>query len=130
MSSIYARNVNTEESEQIQIRAAGAWAAEQGLTEIDVLKVDVEGCEAEILESLEALLPTVKVLYVEYDSRAARRTIEALLADTHELYISRSFLDQGETLYLRKDLVVDTEVAHAHLRELWERGQKAAAAKG
>ena len=59
----------------------------------------------------------------------ARRTIEALLADTHELYISRSFLDQGETLYLRKDLVVDTEVAHAHLRVLWKRGQKAAAAK-
>jgi FkbM family methyltransferase len=128
LSSLFEREVNSDQSEQIQIRAAGPWAAEQGLTSIDVLKVDVEGCEVEVLESLGALLPTVKVLYVEYDSRVARRSIDALLADTHELYIGLTFLDQGEIVYLRKDLVVDGAVARAHLRELWRRDQEAAAA--
>lgn len=104
MASILQRDVNVERSEPVQIRAAGPWALEHDIERIDILKVDVEGCEVPVLRSLEGLLPTVKVLYVEYDSRADRRAIEDLLADTHELFLGVVFLDQGECVYIRRDL--------------------------
>jgi len=115
MGSIHSRGVNLESSELVRLRAAGPWAAEHGIERIDVLKVDVEGAEVEVLTSLAPLLPSVKVLYLEYDSREARRTIDALLAATHELYIGLLFLDQGEAVYLRKDLA-DDPTATEHLR--------------
>jgi FkbM family methyltransferase len=103
-------------SQPVAVRAAGPWAAAQGIEAIDVLKVDVEGLEVAVLESLGALVATAKVLYVEYDHRAARRRIEALLAPTHELYLGELFLDQGECTYVRTDLVADAAPAHEHLR--------------
>lgn len=108
-------------SEQVEIRSAARWVAEAGLDRIDVLKVDVEGLEIEVLSGLADLLPTVKVLYVEYDSRSARRSIDAMLAPTHELYFAMLMaLDQGECLYLRRDLA-DHPQAIAHLRAIFAR---------
>ena len=85
-----------------------------------MLKIDVEGCEVEVLRSLEGMLPTVKVLYVEYDWRPARREIDQLLGRTHELYRGACFLDQGECFYLRNDLA-DHEAMAEHMRELLRR---------
>ena len=103
--SVLHRDINRADSEQITLRAAGAWAAERGIERIDLMKVDVEGCEVAVLESLEHLLPTVKVLYVEYDSRTARRRIDDILRPTHDLYFAMfQALDQGECVYLHRDL--------------------------
>ena len=104
MASVIRRDVNLDESEPVELRAGGAWAAEHGIERIDILKVDVEGCEIEVLEGLAALLPTVKVLFVEYDSRQARKALGRLLDATHELYIGKMLLDQGECIYLRADV--------------------------
>jgi hypothetical protein len=101
--SMLLRSVNVDESELVQVQAASTWAAENEIDRIDVLKVDVEGCEVEVLTSLAHLLPTVKVLYVEYDSRSARRAVERLVDHTHELYSGKMFLDQGECIFLRND---------------------------
>lgn len=106
-------------SEEVAVRAAAAWAAEQGIERIDVLKLDVEGYEVAVLESLGSLVSGAKVIHVEYDDRTARRRIEELLATSHELYIGRVFLDQGECTYVRADLVADAEVARAHLRTVF-----------
>jgi len=125
LGSVFRRDINVDESEPVQLRAGGAWAAEQGIRRIDVLKVDVEGCEVDVLESLVPLLATVKVLYVEYDSRAARREVARLVGATHELYTGVMFLDQGECVYLRKDLA-DLDVASAFLRHLLTSGRTAA----
>jgi hypothetical protein len=114
---VIRRTVNLDESERVELRAAGGWAAEQGIDRIDVLKVDVEGCEIEVLTSLAALLPTVKVLFVEYDSRHARRALGRLLDETHELYGAKMLLDQGECIYLREDLA-DLDQATEMLGEL------------
>ena len=107
----------------------GPWAAEHGIDRIDILKVDVEGAEVEVVTSLADLLPTVKVLYVEYDSRQSRRDIEAMLDATHELYTGMLFLDQGECIYLRKDLA-DLDAATefwTSIRLRWTgRGRRAA----
>jgi len=103
-ASLFRRDVNLDESEPVELRAGGAWAVEHGIQRIDILKVDVEGCEIEVLEGLAGLLPTVKVLFVEYDSRHDRKALGRLLDATHELYIGKQFLDQGECTYLRADL--------------------------
>jgi FkbM family methyltransferase len=117
-ASIIHRSVNLDTYETVQVRAAGAWAAEHAIDRIDVLKVDVEGCEVEVLESLGPLLATVKVLYVEYDSRQARRRIEELVAETHELYFAMLMaLDQGECIYVAKELA-DHDEAVPTLRRI------------
>lgn len=106
-------------TETITLRSAGDWAVEAGIDRIDVLKVDVEGCEVEVLRSLASFLPGVQALYVEYDSRHARREIERLLEPTHELYFAMlQSLDQGESLYLHKDHA-DRPEAMDRLREIF-----------
>jgi FkbM family methyltransferase len=114
-ASVFRRHVNLDESEPVELRAGGSWAAGQGIERIDILKVDVEGCEVEVLEGLAGLLPTVKVLFVEYDSRQARKALGRWLDATHELYIGNMFLDQGECTYLRADLA-ELEAATNQLR--------------
>lgn len=128
-ASVLARPTNDQgDFEPIQLRDAGAWAAAEGIDHVDILKVDVEGLEVVVLESLAALLPTVKVLYVEYDSRADRRRIMAMLDDTHELYLALLMtLDQGECVFLRKDLA-DVEGARDRLVEIYFGARRAAAA--
>jgi Methyltransferase FkbM domain len=119
LGSVHRRDVNTDDTEPVELRAAGEWAKAHGIDRIDVLKVDVEGCELDVLTSLRPLLPTVKVLYVEYDSRRARRDIDALLAGSHELWFSSLMaLDQGGVVYLREDLA-DDPGSRPRLRELF-----------
>jgi hypothetical protein len=70
-----------------------------------VLKVDAEGCEVQILESIRDLLAGVRVLYVEYDTVEARRQIDRSLESTHELCHGFCLLDQGEMIYVRRQLL-------------------------
>jgi hypothetical protein len=128
MSSVTANERTADEGQPIRIRSARAWAAEQGIERIDVLKLDVEGCEIRVLESLAPLLPEVKVLYVEYDSRQARRDLGRLLDDTHELFSGSMLLDQGECTYLRRDLA-EGDAASNRLVELFFRDVAGAGAR-
>ena len=102
--SILKREFNLDESQPVELRNGSRWAAEHGIARIDVLKVDVEGCELDVLAGLAHFLPDVKACYVEYDSTAARKELESIFLPTHELYLATLFLDQGECVYLRKDL--------------------------
>ena len=116
-ASVLRRDVNVDASEVVQLRAAGPWTQTHGIDRIDVLKVDVEGCEVDVIESLRTLLPTVKVLYVEYDSREAARYLERTLDPTHELFSGAMLLDQGECVYVRSD-TANRDGAGDRLREI------------
>lgn len=118
MSSLAPSAWATVSSETVTVRSAGGWAHEHGIDRIDVLKLDVEGCEVDVLESLGSLLGTVKVLYVEYDSREARRDIDRILEPTHDLYAGKVFLDQGELVYLSRH-EANREIATDHLRSIF-----------
>ena len=104
LGSIFKASWHQDSSEMISLRSAAAWAEQQGIEQIDVLKVDVELSEYEVLSSLAAFLPSVKVIYLEYGSRQIRRDIERLLDPTHDLYLGKMSLDQGEVVYVRRDL--------------------------
>lgn len=104
MGSLFRRPWNRDESEEVDVRSTRAWADEIGLERIDVLKVDVEGSEVDVLRGLAHLLPTTKVVYVEYGSRALRREVFAILEQHHEFLLGSLMLDQGECVFLRADL--------------------------
>ncbi len=107
--------------EAVELKDAGRWARSAGIDRIDILKVDVEGCELEVLGSLRDYLPGVQALYVEYDHRTTRRAIDRMLEPTHELYFAGLLaLDQGEVLYLNKELA-DHPEAVPRLREILTR---------
>jgi FkbM family methyltransferase len=102
-----------DESESIRLADAFRFLSERGVTQIDVLKIDTEGCEVPILRSLKPYLSQVKVLYLEYHSERDRRMIDELLAETHVLWRGHiNFAYRGEFCYLKRDLVPDENETH------------------
>ena len=70
---------------QVRVENASTTMSQIGISYIDVLKIDTEGSEVEILESLRSLLPYVGILMIEFHSEKDRRDIDALLK-THILF--------------------------------------------
>ena len=101
-------------AEQIRLRRASDVLQEHGIESVDLLKLDTEGCEVPILQSLIEYLPSVKVLYVEYHSERDRRLIDGIVAETHVLWSGnvRSAY-RGEFCYLKRDLVPDESETHS-----------------
>jgi FkbM family methyltransferase len=90
---------------RVAVRDAGAVWDELGLGDVDVLKLDAEGCEAEILESLGPRLGRVRVVLAEFHTPADRRRIDALLPG-HELFgVIFHGVRVGVVKYLRADLL-------------------------
>ena len=112
-SSVHPTERTSSECEEIELRSPLNFLHERGVTQIDILKVDTEGCELPILSSLQKYLPKVKVLYVEYHSERDRRLLDSMLAETHALWRGRvSLVHRGEFCYLRKDLIPDGSETH------------------
>jgi FkbM family methyltransferase len=103
MSSVAQSESTREESELITLRSVRAWLAENSISTIDILKIDSEGCEVPILEALRDLLPSVKVIYLEYHSDDDRKEFDRLLGDTHLLMYGHMMVHLGEVTYVAKD---------------------------
>ena len=89
---------------RVRVRAAGAVWDELGLGEVDVLKVDTEGCEVDVLAALGPRLAGVRVVMAEYHTPADRRRIDALLPG-HLLFGAWVHsLRRGVVKYVRADL--------------------------
>jgi len=95
----------SDQGETIVVRDAGRTIADQGIDDIDILKVDTEGCEVPILSSMGKLVETARVIYLEYHSDEDRRTLDTMLAPTHLIFSGRVICPhRGEFCYLRRDL--------------------------
>jgi FkbM family methyltransferase len=70
----------TGRSVAVQLMDAATAFKQLGLTYVDVLKIDTEGCEVEILESLQNHLPYVGIVMAEYHCENDRRKIDRLLS--------------------------------------------------
>jgi FkbM family methyltransferase len=81
---------NTEDFEWVAVLAARATIESLGAPAYSILKIDTEGCELEILESLGDLLQSVDVIYLEYHSEADRLAIDQSLATHFVLYTARA----------------------------------------
>jgi FkbM family methyltransferase len=112
-SSVFPTARTTSECEEVRLQSASQFLEEQGITKVDILKIDTEGCEVSILRSLEKYLPEVKVLYVEYHSDRDRRLIDAMLAETHVLWRGQvSLVHRGEFCYLKRELLPPESETH------------------
>jgi FkbM family methyltransferase len=105
MSSVARSESTREASEVVRLRAVREWLGESGVTRIDVLKVDTEGCEVPILEALSDLLPGVQVVYLEYHSDDDRKAFDRILGDTHVLMHGLMMAHLGEVAYVAKHLL-------------------------
>lgn len=112
-SSVFPSLRTDCEGEEIRLACASEFMSEHGIENIDILKIDTEGCEVPILQSLRRYLPAVKVLYVEYHSERDRRMIDEMLAETHVLWKGNiTFAYRGEFCYLKRELVPDESETH------------------
>jgi FkbM family methyltransferase len=83
-----AGDMNYDHVVNIELRDAGRQFEALGLVHVDVLKIDTEGCEIEILESLGPRLDHITYVLVEYHSDRDRRRIDAFL-ENFSLYGAR-----------------------------------------
>ena len=67
--------------------------------------LDTEGCEVPIFESLGDLLPSIKVVYLEFHSEPDRKTIDRMFGATHFLAVGRVLFGQGEMVYVANAIV-------------------------
>jgi FkbM family methyltransferase len=67
----------------VQVKDAGRQFDALGLSHLDILKIDTEGCEVEILESMGERLDMVDYVLAEYHTEKDRRTIDGLLKPFH-----------------------------------------------
>jgi len=103
-ASIRASAENSDSFDLIEIRNAAQALGAAGVTSIDILKIDTEGCEVSILSELFEYVARVKVLYLEYHSETDRRRIDALLAPTHTLaFAAVPHPHRGDVCYLHRD---------------------------
>jgi hypothetical protein len=84
-NSLKADSDKPVETIRVVVKDAATALHQIGLSYIDILKIDTEGCEVEILESLQPYLPYVGIVMVEYHSEKHRRSIDHGL-ETHLLF--------------------------------------------
>lgn len=102
----------SEDYETVDLRKASSEFDAAGLEDIDVLKVDTEGCELPILRDLGIeRLRRVGTLCFEYHADEDRRAIDALLGDDFLLCFARGAAPHRGTL-----VYVNRRVADQHAR--------------
>jgi FkbM family methyltransferase len=104
--SLVPNDENTGDYEWVPVLAARAAVESLGADIYSILKIDTEGCELQILESLGELLESVEVIYLEYHSEADRLAIDRRLAPGFVLCAARADdPDRGTNTYIRRDVL-------------------------
>src|SRR5262249_40843988 len=102
-ASISKLPTTTDETEVVHLRSLRGWLAEQAIDAVDILKIDTEGCEVPILEDMGELLPSTKVVHLEFHNEDDRKAIDRLLGDTHTLVAGMMLFNVGTVTYVAKD---------------------------
>jgi FkbM family methyltransferase len=75
------------------------------ITALNVLKIDTEGCEADILENIKHRLDAIDYILLEYHSEKDRRTIDNILKGFHVVSSKATSYDVGQVKYLNSRLI-------------------------
>jgi FkbM family methyltransferase len=71
----------------------------------DILKIDIEGPEGMILQSMGEAVSRIRRIYIEFHDESIRKYLEQILQPTHSLAYARiPEARQGEVMYLKRDL--------------------------
>jgi len=104
-NSLFAGPEVSSRTEPVEIRDAGPFLDQQGIVPV-ILKIDTEGCEIPILQSLGNRIESVDVLYLEYHSEADRREIDDRIRGQFDLIFARAKLvHRGTLVYISHRLL-------------------------
>jgi FkbM family methyltransferase len=104
-NSIKYTPLHSSQSVDVNIVAADEAFFRIGLEYIDILKIDTEGCEVEILNSLKSRLAYVGLILIEYHCDGDRRAIDDLLTGFN-LFDSAPLTPEIGTLkYINRNLL-------------------------
>jgi FkbM family methyltransferase len=81
-ASVLARKTG----ETLGLEDAAGFFLREGAQSADIVKLDTEGCEWPILNTMRPWLGQFRVIYLEYHSEIDRHRIDALLEPTHLLH--------------------------------------------
>jgi FkbM family methyltransferase len=104
-SSIHPSPRTSDSSSMLPFQSVEQFLQALQVTQIDILKVDTEGCEVQIMQGFGLAVARIQVIYVEYHSESDRLTLDKLLSTSHILYrgkICRPF--RGEFCYVNRKL--------------------------
>lgn len=82
LNESWARSSTFEEIELIRL---DDFLIKNNIEKIDILKIDTEGCELPILQTLSRFLPEIDVIYLEYHSKVQKTDMLNLINRTHEV---------------------------------------------
>lgn len=103
-ASVFASAENTTDFDVIHLRRASDALEEVGISFVDILKIDTEGCELPVLTNLGSLTANARVIYLEYHSDIDRRKIDSLFEPTHILaHASARQPHRGDVCYVHRD---------------------------
>jgi FkbM family methyltransferase len=109
-ASIVPNATTTDDAEEIELRDARTALTTLGISQIDILKIDTEGCERHILASLGDLALAAKVIYLEFHSEADRLEFDRLLLPTHGLAAAKMWTPhRGELCYVARKCYTDKD---------------------
>lgn len=103
-NSIKVHNHHYQSTATVQLRDAGTAIDNLNLEYIDVLKIDTEGCETEVLESLGDRLYDIDYILVEYHSEGDRRQIDQLLSSFCVFSARSERIGVGTVNYIKNSL--------------------------
>lgn len=104
-NSIKFSNRRYSDAVQVELVDAGQQMDELELDHVNILKIDTEGCEVEILESLGNRLKQVDFMIVEYHYEKDRRRIDEILGEYAIFGSKAAFLGLGTVKYIRSRLM-------------------------
>lgn len=81
---------------QVEMSTLDSWAGRQGITRLDLLKIDVEGAEGDVLRGAESILPATARVIAEYHSLD-------LLRELDEILTSHGFVRDLRFVYCEED---------------------------
>lgn len=103
-ASVLSSAENTNDYDVVEMRRAGPALEACGITTIDLLKIDTEGCEMPVLMGLSAVTQATKVIYLEFHSDHDRLRIDERLAASHVLaFASVRHPHRGDLCYVNRE---------------------------
>jgi FkbM family methyltransferase len=110
-NSVVRNALSSNSQEEVQLVAAGTFTRSIGLERPDIIKIDTEGCEIPIINSMIDSFRNAKVIYIEYHSEEDRLKIDRILCNTHLLFFGKiAHPHRGELVYVHKDAFPSPDV--------------------
>ena len=133
-NSIFKHWSNSDKYEVIDLLNFGKYLKSKELTgTIDILKIDTEGCEIDILRSIEYDLQNIGVIYLEYHGKEDEEVVMEILSKSHVLVQKKAVSKQSRKVSLEllgsvciEDVNIEgktilqsgKKITEAHIREL------------